>query len=433
MANPQYLSDDDPVLQQLPSKQFTQTPQALTPTAAPQRGSNPMYLSDSDPLLSQLKAPVAPLADPKNPLEAAQREIEGDGTGTGPISMALQFLGQTKRIASGEEVPPGYPVTQSDTDMPGEKVQPVQPAMVGATMGMTSSAAGNPLAGAELLGAVKSGGSKAAQLATETKQLFSQPENSIVNNLKPQAGTFFKAARESGGEIPPEHVNAWLDTLGEQGSKKTIVKNQPISDYIQSAEEKLRNQPMKMNDLIDYDQELGDLITSNYISNPAASRTFHVIQDSLRNSADASGESGVPEWQQALKTWTQGRKLDDISRIADRAEASPNPSTAIQSSIRTMKGNKARTRGWTDEELSALDDAGKTGVLTHVAQIAGNHLGPLASAAVGELTGGPGIGATAFLAHAAATKGAKNFAGNMQMKKLNALADLIKNNGQGEE
>ena len=260
----------------------------------------------------------------------------------------------------------------------------------------------------------------------KAKALVSQPENTIENTLKPLAHKSYEAAK-LGPDLPPDVPNSFLNQISSMGQKKSIGAGQnEITQYIQDATKTLKDKSLPVSDLIDYDQQLGDLITKNYKTDPALSRQYHQIQDMLRSSAD--GAEGAKDWADALKNWQQGRKLDDISRIATRAESSPNPSTAIQAAVRTMRSNPAKTRGWSDDELAALKDAGKTGMVTHLAQIAGNQLGPLATGATATMLGTPSEGLLAAMAHGTMTKGAKNFAGNMQMKKLNSLADLVKNN-----
>lgn len=273
---------------------------------------------------------------------------------------------------------------------------------------------------------------KTGEALGEFKNLISPVQSQISNTLKPIANGYYNAARTSGGVMPAAEVDKWLNDISQYGQRKTLLSGNPVSDYIQTAEKQLRGKDLPVNDLIDYDKELGDLVSNHYNSNASASREFHKVQDSLRDFADNSSAAGTGDWGNALKSWSQGRKLDDISRMAIRAEASPNPSTAIQSAVRTMKGNPSRTRGWDQDELAALDDAGRTGTATALAKLLGNRLGPIATGTTAALLGGSsglgagieGLGAAAV--HSVVNEKAQNFAGNLQMRKLQALADTVK-------
>lgn len=109
-------------------------PDAITPPAAQSQGWQSSFVpEETPPPLTE-----ATLSDVGNSLKG---EIEGTGDGGGPISLALQFLGHTKRIADNQERPPGYPTGQEGLN---DQV-PVDPSMAAAAMGMTSSVAGNPL------------------------------------------------------------------------------------------------------------------------------------------------------------------------------------------------------------------------------------------------------------------------------------------------
>lgn len=335
----------------------------------------------------------------------------------------------------------GFP--KLDDDLPTKAAQLTAGAMTGgeSTVPLLKQA-GTELAGmgGKAIDAAKELPGQIGDLASQTKDLFTAPKNEITNPLKAQAGKFYKQAGTQGGAVHQQVTNDWLDTLDNFRPGKTLSSEpSDVEKYINTAQSKLKDQSMSLQDIIDYDKELGSKITDNFKNGrpTADAQKFIGMQDSLRNSVlDAPKElilhpQGFDAWQSAMRNWSQGRKLDDISRIADRASMSPTPATSIQSSARTMYANPARTRGWSDDEKAMLQKAGQTGALTELGKLAGNRLGPMLSGAL-ELHSGVGPGLTTALIHSQVNKLGNNFAGNLQMNKLNQLADFLKSNAKAK-
>lgn len=423
MTEPVYLDDNDPMLDGLmpPANPTAPTNSAhYAPT-----DHNPIYLDDNDPILQGMSKPEGP----ELPRHGSILPISTDEAGNPHFDINAGITGNIIKAVKGpgdymDKVSAGMnPLSEEgqsmarDTAMSAAGVE--GPAAEGLEAGMSAMA------------------DKTTSALGAGKDLIQPVKSTISNDLKPLADQHYADARTSGGELPPSAVNEWLDKIKQYGQKKSILGKSDVNTYIQAAENNLRDKSLPITDLIDYDQELGDL---TYDSKGSDSKAYHNIQDHLREIADkhasldttdAEAAGGVWSHQDALKSWSQGRKLDDLDKLASRAEASPTPATVIQSGVRTMKGNPARTLGYSADEKAALDEAGRTGKLTALAKFAGNRLSPLVTAGAGYLTGGLGDSMLAAGAHSMINESANNVAGNLQMRKLNELARRIRENGKG--
>jgi hypothetical protein len=118
--------------------------------------------------------------------------------------------------------------------------------------------------------------------------------------------------------------------------------------------------------------------------------------------------------------------MQDIEKIQTRAALSDNPATTIKSGVRTLLSNPSRIRGYSDDEVAALQDAADRGIVGSTLHVMGSRLWPMVGSALGEGIGGiPGAAVGGGIAHAGSTI-ARNAAGSLQ---ANRLANVLKTMG----
>lgn len=133
------------------------------------------------------------------------------------------------------------------------------------------------------------------------------------------------------------------------------------------------------------------------------------------------GDGGFDAWQRANNAYSQGSKMSDVENVIQRAKGKANPSGSLRTGFSNLLNNAKKTRGYTDEQISALEAAAKTGTVTDVLSTFGGRIIPALSAIAGETIGGPAgaiVGGAAGYTGAAASR---NLATSMQMRRANAL------------
>ena len=128
-------------------------------------------------------------------------------------------------------------------------------------------------------------------------------------------------------------------------------------------------------------------------------RRFGLIQDSLRDNLMnpdpahiTGGADGYQAWQEGNNLWSTGKKMEAVEAITQNAAGADVPATAIKNGAKSLlkKVNAGNGLGWTDEQISALQDAGQTGALTGLMKNLGSKLvSPLIGGIAGTAIGGP--------------------------------------------
>jgi hypothetical protein len=155
------------------------------------------------------------------------------------------------------------------------------------------------------------------------------------------------------------------------------------------------------------------------------------IKDAILDAAQANpeditgGPAGFEAWQAANKFYTQGSRLEDVERIVQRAKLTKNPATSMQTGARNLLMNAKKTRGYTGEQLAALERMAETGKAGDVLHVFGNRLIPAAAAVTGAATGGwPGAIIAGGVAQVG-TAGTRAAATGLQESKAKALMKVL--------
>lgn len=250
---------------------------------------------------------------------------------------------------------------------------------------------------------------------------------------------FYKQATDKGGILLPKFTDDFVDKAGEvlpqTEAGKIVAGEDAVTDLVGRLN-KLKGRPLSLDEAQEIDEHLGGMIDQEYGIKGLSKQGKKIadIQSQFRNMiADAGPDDivGGPEHNgfEALKqgraAWAQAAKMRDIEKIRTRAELSEQPVTAIRSGIRTILSNPQKLRGYSKQEIAALKEAAKTGVLTEVLRVTGSRLTAIAGTAGGFLGHGiPGAMVGAGAAHA--VSGAARKAGAaLQMKKVNKLMETL--------
>jgi hypothetical protein len=428
----------------LPWPDVTQKPEFQAMSPEDQEGARQQYFrdvvtpqvpkEDLDVARQQFDAQYGPdhptsLNDVKQAISKESRE-ESPG---GPISLAIEGAGYLKRVFSGEEKPPGYPAEQKDTDTAGEKTVPVPPVVPAMVMGMTSSPAGNPLAGASSKGLLKNADIQSF-MQDETSGhgpggTFPIPQTQMTaDEGLSSAKTLYNTADQKGGTGGSLTVmNKWLDAVQAQIPRESnAVTNarggtpSPTQTLIDNLETN-RGHPISYNGLDEMDKFLGNEAHQAFNKKDnLTGANISKINDLLLQTMKEAPPGTLPgaEYGEAARlTFMQQLKLRKIEQMQQFANNTNNPATSVRTQLRQLVKTETGKNGspWSPDELSAADKAAKQGIVTDLLQAVGNRLSIYAS--------GPGI--TNKLAAFGISKTARAAADTIQFGKAQNLAKTI--------
>jgi hypothetical protein len=255
---------------------------------------------------------------------------------------------------------------------------------------ITKEAGGSELA---QLGAGLLGGVAATRSSIPKKQVYTAED---VKNLSNEA---YKKADELGGAIKPEAAAKFVanieKTLPQDRAALAFEGNSPARSAIKTLQG-LTEKPITLTEAQSIDKSLANM--ANQYLNPNGTlknegREILEIQTQFRKMIqDASpdmligGKGGFEAWRDGSKLWSKAMKLNDVERIISRADVAENPATAIRSGFKTLYNNKKALRGYSEEEVSAIKSAAKSGIVDEALRMAGSRLLPIIGAGTGNLS-----------------------------------------------
>lgn len=268
---------------------------------------------------------------------------------------------------------------------------------------------------------------------TRNKQIPSSEE------MRAGASAIYKDAAQRGGLLPPETTNKILDIFkGEEPKTATeaiAAKSDPVKQFYEEYKS-VTDKPLTLDDVQTLDEALGDKIDSEYtlgriskagLKLQKAQNSFRDMIDNLQENSISGGKEGFNALKDARKAWSASRKMSDVERIINRAQGMDQPANAIRSGMNSLLNNPSRLKGFTKEEISAIRQASKTGVVGGLLRIFGSRLVPIGTGVAG-FVGGAGLGGIpATIATAALSKLARTGALSLQEKRTNALKKTIAN------
>lgn len=275
-------------------------------------------------------------------------------------------------------------------------------------------------------------------------------------DIKGQATQLYKQIDDAGVLIKSEPYNQFVNEVKvDIGSKVREARNPKIADAIKELDEATGSAKtlQKM-------QDLRESISSLKMSSEPSDRMFagKIVEklddfmeklDTSKLVAPAQGDlEAIKLVPQARNLWKQARKsemLDDIYRKAEIKATDPYDDVAFATKLRAefknLAANKNKLRGFSAEEVKAIEDAAKGGKVENALRafgaplqgsiLQGQNVASLSlPALIGLKLGGPAgaiIGANVVPASKAVSR---RVAGQLGKQNLQNVIDTIKTGGQ---
>lgn len=287
--------------------------------------------------------------------------------------------------------PPGFDPNQPTLIPPGAAPPPAGPPMSGVPDTLLTRALGPDPA-------------TIIRPAPELPAISSPP--GAVENAKNIAAAYFDIAHKNNAEISSGSMNRFFDNATSGLDRQTpqgisTAGPDPVTQLMTRWDRDLRNQPSTLQGVTEMDRHLGSLITQEYGPTGISDigRQLQQIQRNLRDHVEnvgpddvTGGTAGIDALQPGRKAWSQALKMDDIIRMQERADRTQNPTQSIKTQANTLLSSRTKSRGWSDEEKAALEQASERGVIGNVFYGLGSRLMSKAGAAAGASVGGlPGM------------------------------------------
>ena len=256
-------------------------------------------------------------------------------------------------------------------------------------------------------------------------------------DVKALSSSFYADAAAKGGTLTPKFTNDFIEEAAKhapQTEEGKIVLGENSVTQLVSRLQNLKDKPLSLDAAQEIDEGLGAMISKEY-GLTGLSKEGHKISEMQSNFREqienagaehtTGGTAGFDALKSARKAWAQAAKMRDIEQVITRSQHSEQPVTALRSGFRTILSNPKKLRGFSKEEIAALKEAAKTGVVTDIYRQLGSRLVPLAAEATGAAVGGlPGWAAGAAVGNVGASL-ARDAATARQMKKVNNLMGVL--------
>lgn len=267
------------------------------------------------------------------------------------------------------------------------------------------------------------------------------------------AKPYYKMAETSGAGSTSQGTDAIIGIAEDKMPKGLVgeARGGAVQDFVNWVQQ-FKGKPLTYEDLSNIDKELGQRISEDYKFPKGLSdqgKDLFDIQTQIRQRllnpepGDLSGDpSGFAAKRAGDKAWAQAKKMEDVENMWAKANDTLNPDTSFANQVRNYKYS-AKARGWSDDELAALDAAAKGGVgsimhvlgsrmLEHTLTAAGATIGGVAGLALGGPVGSAigtalGAGGSAVGAHIAGSMARRSAVGTTERGVQNALQVLGRN------
>lgn len=356
------------------------------------------------------------------------------------IASGIDKLAGIPEQPRGEVWQPFYSSSDALAALPSS-LQPHEPTTpMGVASDIMGQLAGNILGGKIIQGAANemqnNSNSFLANNSGEPRpQTYSEPELKAVSQVK------YQQYRNAGATLNQNGINKVIGTIQQDLGNSGLMNPKLHGDTL-SVVEDLKNDAatggMDLEKLDQYRQLLNDVVNKNTDrlngANPDAFKANVAIK-ALDNAVDTLGQQHLSNGSpQAIEALQQGRDLyaasarvRDLQRIIDNAYMTDNPVTGIKTGFRALaKQVNASPRGWTPEEVTAINRAARTGLLTGALKLGGSRI---ISGIAGGTTGFAGGGVPGAIAGAmtgeALTTPLRQAANALQRMRAQNVIDLV--------
>lgn len=284
-------------------------------------------------------------------------------------------------------------------------------APVGALYGAGDANAGHRLHGAELGAGLAAGtslalpvvGAAAGGLVNTGKGIVARGADALEadgSQLYSDAGDLYNRMRAAGAVLNPEASGTLSSKIGAALNNPTFIpelnpKTTAIVNKIQAVADQGQ---IGLGDLDQYRRLLGRIgNTEDGVSANAVRTAIDNHVNGLTGSDLLNGDaSAVDLLNKGRATYAQASKFDDISNILQNAAGDPNK---IKAGLTRFLNKDSNTRGWSDDEIQALQNAAQTGTVEKLLKMGGKFGVDLGTSLTPGNTIGPIVGSAVAGAH----------------------------------
>lgn len=241
-------------------------------------------------------------------------------------------------------------------------------------------------------------------------------------------------------EMPSSTMDKFLSDVKSSHPEDTELAaatgKTPEQQYISDLSN-LQGKPLPLQRAKSIYEDLGEKADKNILDNGHPTNEGRIYQSMQGKLWDAiEGTPGTSQWQEAKKDWQQSIKLSALEKMEAQAANKAQPANSLRTAIGNFVASGAKTRGWSDDEVSALKQIGdmstKEEMLRQISSRLIPHVIGGMGAAIGAVGGGPLGAATGVmlgeLAGVPLATAARNSAFKSTTSKLDtAKAAVLKN------
>lgn len=233
----------------------------------------------------------------------------------------------------------------------------------------------NPLAefAGQMIGALAPGG---------VSRAVTKPKSPDINELRVTRDRAYEAVKKLGASYTPQSYDKMLVDLVQDVKSDSIspTRHERAYSFINDMIQRRNGKPMTLTELDQLRQEVRrDLITPAY-SNPNAAADAHFGEKILDAIDDmiASDASGSQTMKVARESHARLRKSELIEEAIEKAErrasstgSGGNLNNALRQNIRAILDNPKRRKGFSKEELAAMEDLVRQGKMENFLRVVG--------------------------------------------------------------
>ncbi len=259
-----------------------------------------------------------------------------------------------------------------------------------------------------------------------------------ADQLRKASSNAYKKAAEQGGVIKAEKVDSFIDNV----LKNVVPKDEKVislgsgkasKELLDEIKTIYGGKPLTLEEAQNFDEFLTEKIDDFVVNGVVNKEGLRIqkIQQQLRDTIESLGpedvdnKEGFETIKKARELWSRSRKLADVERVLLRAEYMDQPANAVKTGLRTILTNPSKRRGYTKEEIKAMEKAMETGLQDDLLRTFGGRLMNYVGAGIGATMGGPIGAAAGAAASTAGTGGVRALGTARQIDKTQALIDLI--------
>lgn len=231
------------------------------------------------------------------------------------------------------------------------------------------------------------------------------PETPSPQDVKAASSASYQQMRSNGATLNQNGINVVTNNIGKALDDTGLMNEKLHGDtmsVVADMNKDAQSGQMDLEKLDQYRQLLNQVVTKNTSkidgANPDAYKAnvaIHALDDAVDTLGGQHLSAGTPEAMQSLNNaralYSASSKMSDVQRIIDNARYSDVPASAIKNGFKTLAKQVAISpRGYTEEEVKAINYAASTGIMTGALKFMGSRLiSALTGMAVGSMGGGP--------------------------------------------